>query len=175
MSSVSFEAAVVVVCGLLLAGLFLILVEIVLVPGVGAPGVAGTLLIVLAVLYAYWAGGAAWGTLTLGAAAAILGVGLRALGFTLGRRVVLDDTLATPDTPDEDLVGREGLTLTPLRPAGLVRIGSRRVDCMSASEWIEAGTRVLVTGADSSRVLVERVGEVALEHSTPPGNTQPQH
>lgn len=159
MDPTRFEAAVLVVLACLLAGLLLMLVEIVLVPGVGAPGVAGGILLVAGVGYAFWAGGPAWGLLTLGGAAAILGAGLRTLGFTLGHRVMLPEELRTPPPPAGELLGREGVALTPLRPAGLVRIGDRRVDCISRSEWIEAGTPVVVASVESSRVLVERAAE----------------
>jgi membrane-bound serine protease (ClpP class) len=156
MDPLSFEVAVLVVLGCSVAGLLLLLVEVVLVPGVGAPGFAGTTLILIGAAYAFWAGGLGWGLLTLAGAAATIGVALKALGFTLGPRIILGQTLDTPPARIEDLLGHEGLSLTPLRPTGLARIDGRRVDVMSHSEWLEAGTPVVVASVESSQAVVER-------------------
>ena len=157
MDAASFEVAVLVVLVCTIAGLVLLLVEVVLVPGIGAPGIAGTTLIVIGATYAFWAGGLGWGLLTLAGAGAVIGVGLKALGFTLGPRVILAESLATPPARIEELLGREGLAMTPLRPSGLARIGGRRVAVTSRSEWLEAGTPLLVSSVESSRAVVERV------------------
>jgi membrane-bound serine protease (ClpP class) len=161
MDAASFEAAILVVLACTLLGLLLLLVEVVLIPGLGAPGVLGTLFIVAGAAYAFWAGGALWGLLTLAGACAILGLALRALGFTLGPRVVLSDRLSTPPTAAARLLGREGVALTPLRPSGLARLDGRRIDVVSRSEYLEAGTPVVVASVESSRVLVDRLAAEA--------------
>ena len=157
MDPMSFQIAVLIVLGCTVAGLLLLLVEVVLVPGIGAPVIAGTTLILIGAAYAFWAGGLGWGLLALAGAAASVGVALKALGFTLGRRVILGHALETPPSDIEDLLGHEGLALTPLRPTGLARIDGRRVDVMSHSEWFEAGTPVVVASVESSQAVVERV------------------
>lgn len=153
----SFEVAVLVVLTCTLVGSVLLLVEVVLVPGIGAPGIAGTTLIVIGAAYAFWAGGLGWGLLTLAGAASILIVAFRALGFTLGPRIMLGHALDTPPARLEDLLGHRGLTLTPLRPSGLARIDGQRVDVTSGSEWFEAGTQIVVASVESSKAVVERV------------------
>ena len=57
----------------------------------------------------------------------------------------------------EDLVDRQGITLTPLRPAGLVEIDDRRIDVVADSELIAAGVRVRVCEVEGNRVVVEAV------------------
>jgi len=53
-----------------------------------------------------------------------------------------------------DLVGREGLALTDLRPSGTILIGEERVDAVSESEWIEDGTAVRVVSSEGYRHVV---------------------
>ncbi len=53
-----------------------------------------------------------------------------------------------------DLVGREGMALTDLRPAGTVLLGEERVDAVSESAWIEEGTAVRVVSSEGYRLVV---------------------
>lgn len=57
----------------------------------------------------------------------------------------------------DDLLGMEGVSITPLRPSGMVLIGERRVDVISDGEFIENGARVKVVDTGSSRVVVKKV------------------
>lgn len=56
-----------------------------------------------------------------------------------------------------DLVGREGSAITDLRPSGTALIGDERVDVVSESEWIPAGTPVRVVSAEGYRHVVRPV------------------
>ena len=56
-----------------------------------------------------------------------------------------------------DLVGREGVALTDLRPSGTVLIGEERVDAVSESEWIEDGTTVRVVSSEGYRHVVRPI------------------
>jgi len=53
-----------------------------------------------------------------------------------------------------DLMGREGVALTDLRPAGTVLIGEEKVDAVSESEWIEDGTEIRVVSSEGYRLVV---------------------
>jgi len=53
-----------------------------------------------------------------------------------------------------ELVGREGTAITDLRPSGTALIGEERVDVVSESEWIQAGTPVRVVSAEGYRHVV---------------------
>lgn len=56
-----------------------------------------------------------------------------------------------------DLVGREGVALTDLRPSGTALFGEERVDAVSESEWIEEGTEVRVVSSEGYRVVVRPI------------------
>lgn len=53
-----------------------------------------------------------------------------------------------------DLVGREGVALTDLRPSGTILVGEERVDAVSESAWIEDGTMVRVVSSEGYRHVV---------------------
>jgi membrane-bound serine protease (ClpP class) len=58
-----------------------------------------------------------------------------------------------------DLVGKYGTAITDLRPAGTALIGDERIDVVSESEWISAGTRVKVLSAEGYRHIVRSIAE----------------
>lgn len=60
-------------------------------------------------------------------------------------------------TLPKDMVGQEGVALTPLRPAGTIRIGDRKVDVVSEGEVIDPNTRVRVVEVKGNRVVVRAV------------------
>ncbi len=62
-------------------------------------------------------------------------------------------------TPDEEraLQGTQGETITELRPAGIARFGSMRVDVVSEGEFLGKGVPVIVTQVDGNRVVVRAV------------------
>jgi membrane-bound serine protease (ClpP class) len=57
----------------------------------------------------------------------------------------------------DDLLGMEGVTITPLRPSGVVLVDDRRVDVISDGEFVENGARVRVVDTGSSRVVVKKI------------------
>ena len=70
--------------------------------------------------------------------------------------VSLADGVATGDDVKEaeSLVGCTGAAVTPLRPAGVARIGGRRFDVVTQGGFIEVGGAVEVIKADGNRILV---------------------
>ena len=64
-----------------------------------------------------------------------------------------------------DLIGREGIALTDLRPSGTVIIGEERVDAVSESEWIEEGTDVRVVSSEGYRLVVRPLRQAEPEES----------
>jgi len=60
---------------------------------------------------------------------------------------------------DQELVGKEGVAETDLRPAGKARIDGRRVDVLTAGEYVEPGTRVKVIRVEGARVFVKTARE----------------
>jgi membrane-bound serine protease (ClpP class) len=79
----------------------------------------------------------------------------------LGRRMVLtaEDPARTGAgiaEPGADLpaIGATGEAITPLRPAGFVRIGGRRLDATAEGNLIDAGTPIEVVSVRDAQVRV---------------------
>ncbi len=56
-----------------------------------------------------------------------------------------------------ELVGRRGVALTPLHPAGKAKFGTRRLDVVSSGDLVPKGARVRILRVEGSRVVVEAV------------------
>ena len=60
-------------------------------------------------------------------------------------------------TDKRDYIGKTGMTLTPLRTAGTVRIDRKRVDAVSRGDYIDKDVPVRVIEAEGMRVVVESI------------------
>jgi membrane-bound serine protease (ClpP class) len=144
---------------LLVAGFALVVLECFL-PGMIA-GIAGAVCLIAAVGYAYATMGVAAGSWTLigvlvGSLAVVLAWMKWFPRFGMGKRMVLDSEISgsTPDPSLPSLAGMEGEAVTPLRPAGVARIGGVRRDVVTEGSLIDAGTRVTVVQVEGMRVVV---------------------
>jgi len=55
------------------------------------------------------------------------------------------------------LLGQQGRSLTPLRPAGSAMIGDAKVDVVTEGKFVDTGTAVKVIFVEGNRVVVEPV------------------
>ena len=156
-------------------GAGLLLVEALILPGFGVAGVAGILACLAALGLTLVGQGAtfpavvnALGRVALSLLLATAGwlAILRALpNLPFGRRLILsadmrsDQGYASADERERLLVGHEGRTLSPLRPAGIAVIDGARFDVVSQGEFIESGQPVRVTQVDGNRIVVRRIEE----------------
>jgi membrane-bound serine protease (ClpP class) len=62
----------------------------------------------------------------------------------------------------EEYVGKEGVSLTHLRPAGMAEIGSRRLDVVTEGTFIDKGKKVKVIRVEGNRMVVREI-ETATE------------
>src|SRR5699024_5931310 len=56
-----------------------------------------------------------------------------------------------------ELVGQEGITLTPLRPAGTAFINEERIDVVSDGGFIQRDKKIVVLEVDGWRVIVREI------------------
>ncbi len=154
-------------------GVGLIVVEIFVIPGFGFAGIAGVVLVIGSLL-AGLVGNIGFDFPTaesMSTAITTLAVTLVlfvVLLFSLGRylpkserfgELVLQPELAssmgyTSSETRDDLVGEEGITITPLRPSGTAEIGGDRFDVTSVSDYVPAGTAVVVRSVRGGRIEV---------------------
>lgn len=151
---------------LLLLGFLLVAIEI-YTPG-GIVGAVGAVLLIggnLLIYNTYGTDGL-WPTLS----ATVLGTIVACvLGFVvlpkspLGRVMTLrtrqtgEAGYVTSSPALAELVGKEGVASSMLRPAGVVTIEGKRVDALAPDAYIESGTAVRVVSVKAGRVLVKAV------------------
>ncbi|MBO8164108.1 MAG: nodulation protein NfeD [Brevibacillus sp.] len=147
--------------GLFVLGVILMLAEIVL-PG-GIVGIIGFICLASGLVLAAY--DTEQGLASLGIAALITAI----VAFLLVKRYGVKGLLSKFVLKDElrseagyiaprdqrELIGQTGTTLTPLRPAGIVRIGGKRVDAVSAGGYIAPAAEVVVIQVEGTRVVVE--------------------
>jgi len=78
----------------------------------------------------------------------------------LGQRMMLDVSLASAHAAQSaglELVGREGVAQTVLRPSGIARIDGKRLDVVAESDMIERGSRIKVVSVERGRILVRKM------------------
>src|SRR5690606_27717883 len=79
-------------------------------------------------------------------------------------KLVLKDATTTEDgyvsnVNRIDLIGKEGKTLTPLRPSGTVLINEERIDVVSEGNYIESDRKVKVVEVEGSRIVAREIHE----------------
>lgn len=145
------------IVAVLVLGLLLLLAEVAVVPGFGVAGVLGMLALAAGAIAAWTELGPFWGTVTGAIAIIMSGVMLYVLPKSrAGRRMVLEHSQAEAVSQQDRkaLVGRRGITVTPLRPIGRVRFGHEEVDVMTEGEYIESDQEVEVMTVEGPRVVV---------------------
>jgi membrane-bound serine protease (ClpP class) len=96
-------------------------------------------------------------------AAALILLGLRNFPNSyLGKRLILKRNLEEKFgfSGTESLgryLGKEGVSLTQLRPAGLAEVDSVRLDVVSDGSFIEKGRKIQVVQVEGNRVVVREV------------------
>ncbi len=96
----------------------------------------------------------------------------------LARRMVLGgdevhaDAEGTPDPAEQarlgrqaqlrELIGAEGVTITALRPVGVVKINGQRIDAMAESGIVEADTPIVVADVYDNQIKVRPRSQASL-------------
>ena len=147
---------------LLLAGIVLLVVEIIFVPGTTILGIIGGALMVFGIIIGYSKFGAQTGTLILVGALVTGGV-VTFLSFRSGvwKRFALKDTNKSKVNEDlkiEHLLGAEGITLSALRPFGKAEIYNTIYEVKTLGNYLEAGTKIRVMNINEDhKIHVEQI------------------
>lgn len=151
---------------LALAGVALLLVEVLVIPGFGFAGMLGIAALVAALVMSVVGSGATPEFFMFAAARIVFSllvalaasfVMLRYMPRTrFGRQLILDTGLATEPEADRRWLGKRGHASSPLRPAGIAEIEGERVDVVSEGELIEPGEEIEVMRVDGNRIVVRR-------------------
>ena len=153
-------------------GLVALLVEVFILPGFGAAGIIAVVAFCAAIVLAMvgatpTAGDVAQALAVLGASLVITA----AVGYAWLRHLPSSGRFSglflrhsaqqsegyISALPRADLVGRDGVAVTDLRPAGTAQIGAERVDVVTEGEYVSQGTPVRVTRSEGYRHVVRGI------------------
>lgn len=147
-----------------LAGIALLLIEAA-IPGFGVPGIGGIICIIISIVLT--SGSIESAVVSLGIAI-ILTVLVTVLLVRYGQRSPYLDkiVLRTKQNNEKgyvgveskiEYVGKEGIAISLLRPAGIIDIEGNRIDAVSEGAFIEKGSRVKVIKVEGPRVVVRKI------------------
>ena len=156
---------------LFLVGLVLLAIEFV-IPGFGIFGIAGIACVLLSLFMTLGGGIGALNIMAGGTLAAVVAfwVILRYLPSSkLWNRLILKDVQKKERgyTSSDDLsplIGREGVVLTLLRPAGTVEIDGQIYDVVSEGRFIRPGSCIKVLGVHGNRIVVRAIDELQINN-----------
>lgn len=160
----------VIVVLLMIGGFFFMFLEIAIIPGFGMTGIIGITLLLGGIITAYLKMSTIMAVMAT--FAGIFGVGGLMLWFFLvfpktamGRQFVLetDSSAAEGFVAVEDMQkyeGKQGVTLTILRPSGIARIDGERLDVITDGEFVEKGVEIKVVKTGAGRIIVAPVENV---------------
>lgn len=155
----------------LLGGIVLIGIEAFVIPGFGVVGILGIGLMVYSMFTmllpstptAADINAALW-ALSIAVIGGVIGLGLlikRMLKTKAWQRI----SLGTSETTDagysgslglEEMVGKSGVALTKLRPAGTALVEGKRIDVVTVGDFIEQDTEIVISRIDGNRIVVEK-------------------
>ncbi len=155
--------------GLAGAGVLAIIIEL-FVPSAGLIGIAGLGSIIASIVIVYRTIGSLVGTIYLAVVMILVPIFI-VLYFKFFPRSVVGRWLISKDSQDagkgyssftaekySDLAGKQGVSLTILRPVGTVLIEGRKYSAVTGGEYIEKGQPVKVIKVEGSRIVVRRGG-----------------
>jgi membrane-bound serine protease (ClpP class) len=153
-------------------GIAFLLLEVFVIPGFGIAGIAGLTLMLGSVFYifgttyeletsVFWLSSSVIMTVTLAIISAYFLPKTRAWNkFVLATE--MEAAQGYHSAGDEDFqsyLGQTGTALTPLRPAGVVRIGNKRIDALTAGDFIASESPIRVIEVEGSKIVVESTEE----------------
>ncbi len=149
---------------LFIVGLLLLVVEI-FTPGFGVAGAGGLILLVIGIVLTARTPFEAFVMvmiLLILIAGSLFIIIRSAKKGRLAKKLILwsaakheDGFSSAPDT--SDLVGREGVAVTVLRPAGSGEFDGRRLDVVTDGTFIENGTKIKIVRTEGRRIVVEPI------------------
>lgn len=154
-------------------GVALLLVELFVIPGFGIAGIGGIALMLGSVFFVFRNAYKLETAVFTMSFAVILAFALAiALSYALPRTrawnnlvlsAAMDSGAGFHSAPREDFqryVGKTGVALTPLRPAGTVRVDDTRLDVVTAGDFIVRDTPVKIINVEGSKIFVEAIDEI---------------
>lgn len=145
---------------LLVAGMVLLIIEIIFVPGITILGIIGGALVVFGIIISYSKFGNNTGTIIL-VSTIVIGGAVTIYSFKTGvwKRFALNTTIDSKFNDNieiEHLLGSEGITLSNLRPYGKAEIYNSTYEVKTLGSFLSTGAKIKVTNISKDhKIFVE--------------------
>lgn len=149
---------------LLAAGLVLIMIEI-FVPGFGIFGILGLAAMIGSIALA--SEDVVTGLINMGIALVVTVIVALILARFMNKKGVWNQFVLREGVPvtemetmiqkKSELIGKKGVTVTPLRPSGTVKIDGKHYDVVSIGSFVDKGSPVQVENVDGPRIVVSEI------------------
>ena len=152
---------VVLIIGLIFLGIFFMIVEVYLIPGISVAGIASVACFIVGIVLAYKNLGTVAGTWIL--AGSMVSLGAVLYWFLRSKtldRMALKSEIKSKTEPFQGLnvqPGDTGVTISRLAPIGRVKINGKTIEGRSENEMIDQNTPVQVIEVGSYNVLVRKI------------------
>lgn len=146
---------------LTIAGILLVIIEIIFIPGTTVVGFLGGAMSVYAIIKAYAEFGSFTGNIFLLSNA--LGLGLIlffALRYNVWNKFAVNDTSdgkALKDVGVEVSVGDTGVSISDLKPVGKAEINSKQYEVQTLGEFCPHSTTFVVVEVNRHRIIVQPI------------------
>lgn len=149
------------VISLILFGLFLIIAEIIFVPGTTLVGILGFIFLLLGVglSFTYFGSETGWTTVGVSAVASGLILYYSFKANIWGRFSLKSSIQSKVNEGDLDslAVGTEGIAVSALRPVGKASLGEKMYEVKTLGEYLDSGSRVRVIKIIMNQIIVEPI------------------
>lgn len=153
-----------------LLGILFIVIEL-LTPSVGIFAGIGVVAVLYSFILALGGGSSAIYILLISLAIAIIAFALlmrRLPSSKLWTKIILKDTSAESKGYNSAkdysaFLGKEGIVITELRPAGTALVNHTKLDVVSEGRYIEKNAKVQVVAINGSRIVVRQIHEMVQE------------
>ena len=150
-----------IVSALILAGLLLVIVEIVFIPGTTVVGVIGVVLSFVGIFFGYREFGSSTGHLILASTTAAMGLMVYyAFQSKTWSKVALKNTIDSRNNEgflESFAVNEEGVCVSALRPVGKAEFNKRLVEVSSEGDYVDAGTKVRIKEVSLAGIIVVQI------------------
>ncbi len=158
-----------IIVSIMLVGLFLLFLEIAIIPGVGITGVSGTILLIVSLGMAFWKLNKVWAvgvtvTACIGVVALVLFMFFGLPHTRLGKKFILSQSAPNPEEisavdDTSKFIGAVGIAVSNLRPSGIAKIEGERLTVITEGDFIEKNTKIKVIKSTAGQIIVTSLEE----------------
>lgn len=144
---------------LVLLGIILLLIEILVIPGFGIPGIIGIILMLAGIFFAYRIDNTTGHLIFAGSFLASIGLIALALRADTWNRIMLKTKISGKVNElegKEIKVGDMGISVSRLAPMGKVKINDQFAEASARGEFINENSTVQVIKVEGNKIFVKK-------------------